>query len=103
MLWRQGDVFIQAIKRIPAESRSSPMPHGTLVHGELTGHSHRLASLDGATVFAGNAPGELFVEVTGDDARVIHEEHATIMLPQGLFRVWRQREYSPEAIRIVVD
>ena len=103
MMWRQGDVFIQAIGAIPSSARAAPLPHGTLVHGELTGHSHRVDNLDSATVFSGQTPNELFLEVKAKLARIVHEEHAPIQLAPGSYRVWRQREYSPEAIRVVVD
>jgi hypothetical protein len=41
--------------------------------------------------------------VLADSATVTHEEHGPITLPRGTYRVWRQREYSPEAIRVVRD
>jgi hypothetical protein len=34
---------------------------------------------------------------------VVHEEHRPITLTSGYYRVWRQREYSPEEIRVVRD
>jgi len=34
---------------------------------------------------------------------VVHEEHGPISLEPGTYRVWIQREYSPEAIRRVLD
>jgi hypothetical protein len=45
----------------------------------------------------------LYLEVLADRATVVHEEHGPITLPRGLYRVWQQREYSPEAIRVVRD
>ena len=33
--------------------------------------------------------------VTADSARIIHQEHAPILLPRGTYRVWQQREYTP--------
>jgi hypothetical protein len=103
MLWRQGDVFIQAIDGIPEAARKAPLPHGVLVHGEITGHSHRIEDLHEAALFAGSTPAEVFIEVTGNVARIVHEEHGPISLPQGLYRIWRQREYTPAAIRVVMD
>jgi hypothetical protein len=47
--------------------------------------------------------GMLFVNVTAETATIIHEEHQPITLPQGTYRVWMQREYTPQAIRQVVD
>jgi hypothetical protein len=102
MLRRQGDVFIQTIHELPADARLEPLPHGVLVHGEVTGHSHRIENLETAALFAGRMPGESYMEVTGL-ARIVHEEHGAIELPPGTYRIWRQREYSPEAIRHVVD
>ena len=46
---------------------------------------------------------QLFVRVLADAVRVVHEEHQPITLPRGTYRVWGQREYSPEAIRRVLD
>lgn len=103
MLWRQGDVFIRAIGHLPDQARTTPLAHGVLVHGEVTGHSHRIENLEHATLFAGPTPTEMYIEVSGNVARIIHEEHGPLELPAGFYRVWRQREYSPEAIRIVVD
>jgi hypothetical protein len=47
--------------------------------------------------------GELYVQVTALTATVVHEEHRPIVLARGLYRVWTQREYTPRAIRKVVD
>ena len=41
--------------------------------------------------------------LTSKGAQVVHDEHATIALPPGKYRITRQREYSPEAIRNVAD
>jgi hypothetical protein len=30
-------------------------------------------------------------------AKLVHEEHGTIMLPEGFYKVIQQREYVPEA------
>jgi hypothetical protein len=93
-----------AVDAIPEQARRSPLPHGILVHGELTGHSHRLEDPKSAALFSA-APGigAMFLEVPAGGTRIVHEEHGPIELPQGLYRVWRQREYSPQAIRFVQD
>lgn len=103
MLVRQGDVFIQRIDLVPETARTSPLPHGTLVHGEVTGHSHRLEDLKTGRLYAGGPGGELFLEITAASGRIIHEEHGPIDLRRGVYRVWRQREYTPQAIRLVYD
>ena len=102
-MWRQGDVFVERLPAIPETARERPIPHGVLVHGEVTGHSHRIEDLGTAALFAGGLPGEVFLEVTAPQARIVHEEHGPIALERGVYRVWRQREYHPEAIRPVYD
>jgi hypothetical protein len=98
-MWRQGDIFIAEVKQIPPGA--TPLPHVILAHGEVTGHSHRLEnSATGALYSADN---EFFLEVFGEGARVVHDEHGPIPLEIGLYRVWRQREYTPERIVIVRD
>lgn len=97
--FRHGDVIIQQIERLP--EAADALPHLILAHGELTGHAHRVAPPGGAKLF--RSPQGLFLEIRADGVGVVHEEHARIPLPQGVYRVWRQREYSPEEIRIVRD
>jgi hypothetical protein len=47
---------------------------------------------------------ELFLMVEGDAPVALeHDEHDTIAIPPGNYKVIRQREYSPEAIRNVAD
>lgn len=98
-MWRQGDVFIAPIPTIPADAQ--PRPHCVLAEGEVTGHSHRVKESGVARLFA--RAGSLFLEVTAVQATVAHEEHGPVTLPRGTYRVWQQREYSPEAIRVVRD
>ena len=98
-MWRHGDVLIAPIAALPAQS--SQRSTQVLVHGELTGHSHKLEDPGAAEVW--ECLGEMFLRVTGDSVRVIHEEHAPVTLPRGVYRIWQQREYTPQAIRRVVD
>lgn len=101
-LWRQGDVYIQAIEAIPAGVQR----RGNLVlaHGEVTGHTHRVPDSAAATLFSrlDAEHGELFLDVRRPTT-VIHDEHAPVPLDPGCYRIWRQREYTPEVIRTVLD
>ncbi len=98
-MWRHGDVLIAPIEEIPADAH--PRHGAVLALGEITGHSHRFASPQSVALWE-RADG-LFVRVTAESATLIHEEHQPITLPQGTYRVWMQREYTPRAIRLVVD
>jgi hypothetical protein len=102
MLFRQGDIYIESVRCLPegAIKQFSTV----LADGELTGHRHRILDFRTASVF--DARGEMFIDVVADRAEVVHEEHATIELNCGVYRVWRQREYDPRATfrqRVVAD
>ncbi len=99
MLYRQGDVLFTSAGVIPKTSRR--LPHCVLAEGEATGHSHRIDEPGVARLHADGPV--LFLEVLADSATVVHQEHGPVTLPRGTYRVWQQREYSPEAIRRVTD
>ena len=128
--YRQGDVFIEKVcelskdrlkrlKRVQGDGQRV-----ILALGEVTGHAHAVALKErvlpeklkdakpGSVVIPDPKDVELYEDDNGDlflrvkekkGATVVHEEHAPIRLPKGYFRVWRQREYSPEEIRVIRD
>lgn len=100
-MWRQGDIFLSKLSSLPEDSRSRPLPHVILAHGELTGHSHRIEDPATAALFAG--PGCFYLEVRHGGARLVHDEHGPIDLEAGFYKVWRQREYTPQRIVTVQD
>jgi len=67
-----------------------------LARGEATGHAHRIETDGFAEAYSKD--GNLFLRVVGSPAKVVHEEHRTIQLPPGTYRVWRQREYDPKCM-----
>ena len=93
---RQGDVILKAINGI--EGRK--LGHLTLAEGEVTGHSHRIA--DGQAELY-EKDGTLYLRVLSDTAKLIHEEHNAVEVPQGNWMVRIQREYEPEGWRYVAD
>jgi hypothetical protein len=98
-MWRHGDVMIAAAEKIPSGAKK--LPHRTLAKGEITGHAHRLADADDATLF--QTDDQLFLVVHSGTATILHEEHHPIRLPQGTYRYWIQREYTPAEIVRVRD
>lgn len=100
-MMRQGDVMLVRVGRLPkgAKPRAAEGGRHILAHGEATGHAHAIAE----------AEAEMFTTEDGVYLRSIgvstlrHEEHAPITIDKGVYRVVRQREYSPEAIRNVAD
>ncbi len=98
-MWRHGDVLIARVEAFPADA--TRLPHCVLAEGELTGHCHRVDGPGVAELFESGS--NRFLQVVADSARLIHEEHRTITLPRGFYRVWQQREYTPQAIITVRD
>ncbi|MFE3192974.1 hypothetical protein ACFXHA_28455 [Nocardia sp. NPDC059240] len=105
-MFRQGDVLIMPITEaeVPPHAATTPdEPRDTrgrmvLALGEVTGHAHAVAAR-GRLI----RTGEHMLMFLPEGGRVVHEEHAPIPLPKGWFRVIRQREYFPGAVRIVAD
>lgn len=132
-LYRQGDVLFLSVPRLPKLAKKRDphaLKAGVLVEGEATGHHHSVECLEDAEVF--DCGGDLYIRVTGDrvglapsvldgkivfeetrGAAIVHQDHGyqrqdsralvTNVLPRGIHRVVRQREYAPEAIRHVQD
>lgn len=98
-MWRHGDVLIAITDAIPEGAKQQT--GNILARGEITGHSHRIAEPDAAELWG--LDGLLFVKVIAPSATLVHEEHKPITLPQGIYRVWMQREYTPTEIRRIVD
>jgi len=103
--FRQGDVLLLAVDPdgLPAYARSVPRRGGRVVlaEGEVTGHAHAISSPAATLVRAGTgADARRFLRTTAP-VDVVHEEHATITLPEGLYSVVIQREYVPPEISLV--
>ncbi|MBM9617377.1 hypothetical protein [Streptomyces zhihengii] len=108
-MYRQGDILIVPVAdaEVPArlaEEAGEPRDgRGRLVLalGEVTGHAHAVPG-PGRLVREGGEFGPQLLHLP-QGGRVVHEEHAVIPLPKGWFRVVRQREYVPGAVRVVAD
>lgn len=111
-IYAQGDILIEKVDDAkPAGAILARSPDGAMVlaEGEMTGHRHVI--FDRVTMFrddglARDMPAELYVGhlvVDGPHAVLRHEEHSPIVLPQGTYRVRRQRELEPRDARIVAD
>jgi hypothetical protein len=104
---RQGDILFIPCS-LPLENLVEKRD-GIIAEGEVTGHHHRLGNLKKAVVlvakdWAGKVTA-MFVRVFNEGADVVHEEHGTIHLPPGDYRVNQAREYDylSESERQVAD
>lgn len=99
-MYRQGDVLLVETTDTPEGPSAIPKDgRHILAYGEATGHAHTVSA----------ALADLFEQpdrrllVARSMCTLSHEEHAHIEIPAGTYRVTIQREYTPEAIRTVVD
>ncbi|TBR57414.1 hypothetical protein B4U84_15495 [Westiellopsis prolifica IICB1] len=99
VLYRHGDVLIRRVATIP--NLAQKHVGSILAHGEVTGHTHRIQPSNAVQLWVNGS--ELFLEVKQTGATLVHEEHRAIEIPQGFYRVWRQREYHPDAYVEVED
>lgn len=107
--YRQGDLLFVQLSKTEAEkligdAKPVARENGRIIlaHGETTGHMHAVIH-SAAKLFQVEAVAEQRILIAPVPVRVYHEEHAAVSLPVGAFRVIRQREYSPEEIRRVMD
>jgi len=100
--YRQGDVWIEEVNEIPSEVSAIKREKGfvILAHGEVTGHFHGIKNR--VAKFYQHETGDRFLDLS-KPCDLTHQEHSTITLPPGKYRVVQQREYTPEAIRSVRD
>jgi len=102
LMLRQGDVLLVRVDHIPAVTKNVPRSqHGiVLAEGEVTGHAHRISSRHAQLVRT--EEDVRFLRVTAP-VTLRHEEHKTVEIPPGNYRVTIHHEYQPAAIVRVED
>jgi hypothetical protein len=103
-IYRQGDVAIIPVSKVPTQLTPVKRDKGAVVlaYGEVTGHAHRIPSRS-AKLFRDETDARYLRIGGGGGAELKHEEHGTIKLPPGNYKVIRQREHTPAAIVQVAD
>lgn len=94
---RQGDLYFAKVNKLPKGAVARKNNH--ILEGETSGHIHRLSS-QVPSVY--DYQSEVFVSVI-EPTPLIHEEHGTITVEPGVYKITRQREYSPAENRRVLD
>jgi len=102
-IYRQGDVLLIQVDEAP-EGQRVKARGGRLIlaEGEVTGHHHSVAVEDAELIEVAGVP-EVFLRIF-TATTLDHQEHASVTLPPGDYRVRRQREYVPQELpRQVAD
>lgn len=97
--YRQGDILLMSCSRVPSGAREIAPESGRVIlaRGETTGHAHAFAA-DRVRYFREDGSGQGFVVISGaSTVDLTHEEHTTLRVAPGAYRVVRQREYEPKA------
>jgi hypothetical protein len=90
-LW-QGDVLLVAVEATPDDAVPEPRAERVvLAEGEATGHAHAVRERDARTWVH---EGQRYL-LTKSVTQLVHEEHAPIQVPPGVWRIVLQREYEP--------
>ena len=102
--YRQGDVLLCAVDEIPPRAKRVPRDGDRVVvaEGELTGHAHAFPAKR-VKLFRERQSQRSFLTIVEGGARLSHEEHGSILVPEGCYELRRQREYAPAAPRRVRD
>jgi hypothetical protein len=108
-LYAQGDILIERVAARCVSGRvvqSADDGSVVVADGEASGHRHRIlgsVTMYRDDVLAREIPPGLYVghvQVEGPSALLEHEEHASIGLPHGTYRIRRQRQLEPTDIGI---
>lgn len=96
MFIRQGDVLITKVNEVFEGQQER---NAILAYGEATGHHHKLVG----SVETMREQGEISMFRVVESTPLVHQEHDTITVEPGVYRVVRQREYQRGEIQRVLD
>lgn len=90
---QQGDVCLESVGEIPDEARLKKASERgyILAFGEHTGHAHCIPETKKAEFY--EIDGVLFVKAL-EPVELQHEEHSTVTIPRGNWKVGIVREYD---------
>ena len=101
-MYRHGDVLLMKAELPEGSTEQVRSKRVVLAEGEATGHSHDVITKEMPAITFLAPDGEMYLELQ-EDAQLVHQEHAIIDLPVGMWWVIHQREYTPERLQRVRD
>lgn len=92
---RHGDVFIFKLNKKISSKGFKKEKTLTLALGEVTGHSHKLSSIEGDILVDVMEENSSYLFELTNDSILTHEEHEPITLKPGQYISLIQTEYDP--------
>ena len=94
-LYRQGDVLLRPVEAIPGTVRELGRDDERIIlaYGEVTGHAHAISAPPSEATLLSTDDNRRFLRLVADVA-LEHEEHATLVIPAGIYQVVQQREWA---------
>jgi hypothetical protein len=89
--FRQGDVFITECAIPKTAKKQDKVGRIVLEHGEVTGHAHAIYETEKTDLYLEGSRKWLELCFASE---VKHEEHSTVNLPAGTYKVTRQITWS---------
>ena len=104
--YRQGDILLERIYEIPQQimnhqqqqHQQQTQDNYIIAHGE-SGNQHRMSKH--VLIFENpENKEERYVQVLSQNTDLVHQEHKSIYIPQGIYIIRREREYNAFEIAI---
>lgn len=99
VIYRQGDVLLVRVDKPAGQMQKQDPGRLILQHGEATGHAHAIPAerVDETNLYIDGARRYLeicFSQPSAEPVPLVHEEHDTVSLPEGVYEVRIQREWD---------
>jgi len=98
-MYRQGDVLLVKAAMPKGVQKQEVDKRIVLAWGETSGHAH---AIDSRFADLYNFGQDRYVMAKAG-AQLVHEEHASIALTPGAYKVVQQHEFLPVGVRTVID
>lgn len=101
MIIQQGDVLLFKINAIAKNVKK--LKHCVVAEGEATGHKHQIEN--GNSALFEDDENNMFLNVENETAIMTHEEHASVKIPKGIWKIKKVLEYDhfAEEAKEVID
>ena len=110
VMYRHGDLLITRINAVPQSAIN--ISSKIIAEGEVSGHEHTLVGQATVRILPGREAGHKIIErverghvsinripelyfSASEDVKLTHEEHKTLELPRGSYKVTKEREFNP--------